>query len=150
MSWISKARLWLAFKTFSQESLKETLQSIKTFVAFTSIKNEDLPSWQPDLPGLTTSSNETKGKAVPLLFQPGDVDPPGPLRLPPLRGNQEAWSVQGYIRSKKLAWFRQPVRSRIEKKLSLSLLEGEKRYLNQALFRPIRQQLRTRGQSIKP
>ena len=40
------------------------------------------------------------------------------------------------------------MRSRIEEKLSLSLLEGEKRYLNQALFRPVRQQLRAREQSI--
>ena len=36
MSWISNERLWLAYKTFSQESLKETLQSIRTIVAFAS------------------------------------------------------------------------------------------------------------------
>ena len=151
------------FKIFNLEkrNLKETRQSMKTFVALTSIKTRIC-----QLGSRTCQVNH--------FFQ-HDVGQGCVASLPankihnfmewrstrvtenchPYAETSEVWSVHLLavgvrLRSKHLAWFGQPVRSRIEEKLSLSLLEGEKRFLNQALFRPIRQQLRAREQSIEP
>ena len=78
---------------------------------------------------------------MPLLFQPGDVDPPGPLRLPPLRGNQEAWSVHFLavgvrLWSKQLALFRQPVRSLNREATFAIIVRGREKIFEPSPFPP--------------
>ena len=132
-------------KIFNLEkrNLKETLQSIKTFVALTRIKTR------------VCQLGKGRAKVVSLLFQPTRFIISWRRRStrvienchPYTETSSEPWSVHLLavgvrLRSKYLACE--------ATKLLLSSLEGEKRYLNQALFRPIRQQLRAREQSIKP
>ena len=151
------------FKIFNLEkiNLKETRRSIKTFVALTSIKTRicQLGSrtcqvknfFQHDVgQGCVASLLANKIHNFMERRSTRVIE-----NCHPYAETSEAWSVHLLavgvrLRSKHLACFGQPVRSRIEEKLSLSLLEGEKRLLNLALFRPIRQQLRAREQSIEP
>ena len=151
------------FKIFNLEkrNLKETRQSIKTFVALTSIKTRIC-----QLGSRTCQVNHffqhVVGQGCVASLPANKIHNFMEWRSTrvtenchPYAETSEVWSVHLLavgvrLRSKHLAWFGQPVRSRIEEKLSLSLLEGEKRFLIQALFRPIRQQLRAREQSIEP